>query len=304
MNILITGIAGFIGSNLVEELLNSDNKIIGLDRIYSKLIANEIDSFITYDLSSKQNVNEICEDIDVVIHLAGEASLNANAEVYERDLRIASENLINSAVKNKVKKIVLLSTIKVNSSSTYSIEKLNIEELLKNKTKNSDTQYSIIRSASVYGKGMKSNVSNWLWRIKKTNFPALPNSNTQIEMIGINDLCTCIRTCISEDLTNNKTFNLSDGYPYNINKMESVAREVFGKKSPIFVCPKWALFLGSRFGDFLGLFHIKFALNSRIYNFLFHNKISNESTYYSDTDMTPTQNFLTEIPNIFDGSKF
>jgi UDP-glucuronate 4-epimerase len=303
MNILITGIAGFIGSNLVEELVNSDNKLIGLDRICNIFIKNQIYSYITYDLSSKKNINDICLDIDVVIHLAGEASLDKNTDVYVKDLRVASENLIHSAIRNKVKKVILLSTIKINSKSDYSKEKLNTEELLKNKTKDTVTKYTIIRSASVYGKGMKSNISNWLWRIKNSNMPSLPISNTQIEMIGINDLCACINKCINEDQTNNKTYTLSDGHVYNINRIESVARDLFGKKSQIFVCPKWLLFLGSRFGDFLGLFHIKFTLNSRIYNFLFHNKVSNEANYYSATDNTPTQNFINEIPNIFDKSK-
>ena len=299
MNILITGVAGFIGSYLVEELLNSGKKITGIDRNANDSLAEQIYSYIIYDLSDKQNINDICIDIDVVVHLAGESSLDKNADIYEKDIRLASVNLINSAVSNKVKKIILLSTIKVDTSCQYSNQKLYIETLLKNKTECTATDYTIIRSASVYGKGMKSNIASWLWRIEKSTMPSLPKSDSQIEMVGINDLCKCISQCLGNNETNNKTYSLSDEYEYNINEIESVAREVFHKKKSLFVCPKWVIFCGSKFGDILALFHIKFSLNSRVYNFLFHNKVSNKNHYYAGTSYSSTQNFLNEIPHIF-----
>jgi|GEM_PF-1103730 len=298
MKILITGIAGFIGSNLVKELFDPDNTIIGLDKMHSYSLKNHIHSYIVLDLSD-DNINDICVDVDVVIHLAGESSLDKHAGVYEKDIRLASENLINSAISNKVKKVILLSTIKVHTSSQYSKQKLYIETLLKDKTESTATDYTIIRSASVYGRGMKTNIASWLWKIKNSNMPSLPKSNAQLEMIGINDLCKCISQCLGNNETNNKTYSLSDGYKYNINEIESVAREVFHNKPSLFVCPQWVIFCGSKFGDILALFHIKFSLNSRIYNFLFHNKVSNQNHYFTDTGYTPTQNFMNEIPHIF-----
>jgi Nucleoside-diphosphate-sugar epimerases len=66
MNILITGIHGFVGSNLVSSLKNKHN-LYGLD------IVNPIKDGVIQTFSWNELDNNALPDIDVIIHLAGKA---------------------------------------------------------------------------------------------------------------------------------------------------------------------------------------------------------------------------------------
>lgn len=75
--ILVTGVAGFIGSNLIEPLLNKGYQIIGIDNLSQGNIRN-VESFLNNpgfqffkeDVRDMNSLKTICKDIDRIIHLA------------------------------------------------------------------------------------------------------------------------------------------------------------------------------------------------------------------------------------------
>ena len=126
MNILITGGAGFIGSHLVEQLLKKNHKISVIDNLSTgriqnlKGLKNRI-KFYNFDLSKKGKWQDILKNIDVVFHLAALADIVPsiqNPDKYFRANVIATKNLVECCIKNKVKKIIYSA-----SSSCYGIPK-------------------------------------------------------------------------------------------------------------------------------------------------------------------------------------
>jgi UDP-glucose 4-epimerase len=79
MKILVTGGAGFIGTNLIKRLLNDKHEVYSLDNYSTGLKENEIEGchYITGDI---RNVNTVWEDIDVVYHLAAIARIQPSFE--------------------------------------------------------------------------------------------------------------------------------------------------------------------------------------------------------------------------------
>jgi UDP-glucose 4-epimerase len=69
--ILITGVAGFIGSNLADYLINKGYNIIGIDNLSYGLIEQVPDSVVFHkkDICSK-SIYPIFDDADVVFHIA------------------------------------------------------------------------------------------------------------------------------------------------------------------------------------------------------------------------------------------
>ena len=130
-NILVTGAAGFIGSNLVERLLNKGFKIVGFDNFdpfYSREIKennisvfrkNNAFSFYEGDLLNKDFLDSIFEkySISKVIHLAAKAGVRPSIQdpkgYFENNVS-GTVNLLDSMVKYDVKKLVFAS-----SSSVY-----------------------------------------------------------------------------------------------------------------------------------------------------------------------------------------
>ncbi|GAE31350.1 SDR family oxidoreductase [Halalkalibacter hemicellulosilyticus] len=124
---LVTGSAGFIGSNLVEAILNLGYKVRGLDDFSTgkrenveELIDNPNYEFIEGTILDQDISNAACKDIDFVLHQAAWGSVPRSIEmplVYEEINIKGTLNMMESARKNGVKKFVYAS-----SSSVYGDE--------------------------------------------------------------------------------------------------------------------------------------------------------------------------------------
>ena len=127
---IVTGVAGFIGSNLAERLLKEKYKVIGIDcftNYYSKkiklknlsnFINNKEFNFIEEDLISV-NFDSLFKKDAVLFHQAGQPGVRASwgeqFETYVKDNILVTQRILESAKKmNNLKKIVMAS-----SSSIY-----------------------------------------------------------------------------------------------------------------------------------------------------------------------------------------
>jgi UDP-N-acetylglucosamine 4-epimerase len=80
---LVTGVAGFIGSNLLETLLKLNQKVVGLDNFFSghrrnledvqKLVTPDqwkLFTFMEGDIREESACQKACEQVDIVLHQA------------------------------------------------------------------------------------------------------------------------------------------------------------------------------------------------------------------------------------------
>jgi len=112
MKILVTGANGFIGTSLVENLLDLNFIVLGISR-HSKST-----SVYPLELTENTDLTSLLKDIDCVIHLAarvhvmGDSGLT-NLEEYRRFNVNATANLARQSVMSGVKRFIFLSSIKV-----------------------------------------------------------------------------------------------------------------------------------------------------------------------------------------------
>tara|TARA_B100001113_G_scaffold232089_1_gene190643 strand:+ start:728 stop:1651 length:924 start_codon:yes stop_codon:yes gene_type:complete len=176
MKILVTGGAGFIGSHLVEELLNNKNEILIFDNFLTGKKENlEITGnfkFINDDFGSENSLEEIEKfDPDICFHLAAQSSVVVSVENPELDFEhniLQPIKLIQVLIKSNCKKLVFTSsggTIFGEPSviptgeedyadepeSPYGVAKKRLNELIKIMSKNSNLKYSILNLSNVYG---------------------------------------------------------------------------------------------------------------------------------------------------------
>jgi UDP-glucose 4-epimerase len=126
MKILITGVAGFIGSHLLEKLLGLNFQISGIDNLsvgklsnIKKHLSDPNFKFVEGDIRNKQLIEELTRDVDVIVHLAALADIVPsveNPEEYFTTNVVGTFNIINSAKINQVHRIVYAA-----SSSCYGI---------------------------------------------------------------------------------------------------------------------------------------------------------------------------------------
>lgn len=126
MRLLITGGAGFIGSNFVKHMLKkySSYSLINLDLLtYAGNLENLDDikdlpnyKFIKGDIADEKLVNEITVNVDVVINFAAESHVDRSIEgpsVFIKTNVLGTQILLEAAKKNKVKRFIQISTDEV-----------------------------------------------------------------------------------------------------------------------------------------------------------------------------------------------
>ena len=221
-NILVTGGAGYIGSHIVEKLVEMKKKVFIIDNLstgYKKLI-NKKARFFHCDIKDVNKLDKIIKNcrISSVIHLAASLSVGESEKKpkkYFSNNVIGTRNVINCCKQNDIKNLIFSSTcavykdkikfVKENSKlepkSVYGKTKLKGENLIKKNLIKNKTNYAILRyfnvaGASESGKIGQISIGDQLFKnlsicSKKTN----PNINVYGSDYKTND-GTCVRDYI------------------------------------------------------------------------------------------------------------
>lgn len=174
MKYVITGGAGFIGSNLVERLVKEGNEVHVIDNFsFGKLEnCNKKAHYYNIDLSQKSNfdqVKEVCKNADSVFHLACIARVQPsikNPVEYEMNNTISTVNILKASVESNVRRFIYSSSssvygnqtnlplkedFKTNPLSPYGAQKLYGEILCKTFSKVYGLETVSLRYFNVYG---------------------------------------------------------------------------------------------------------------------------------------------------------
>ena len=116
MKVLITGVAGFMGSHLADAFLAKGYDVVGIDNLlggYEENVPLGVD-FHNIDLDNLELIQPLFKDVDLVVHTACTAyeglSVFSPSLVVRNTMQITT-NIMSACVKAKVKKIVHLSSM-------------------------------------------------------------------------------------------------------------------------------------------------------------------------------------------------
>lgn len=177
MRYFITGCAGFIGSSLVDKLLNAGHEIIGYDNFSTGLIdflqeANKSSRFtlVKADLLERDRLTNAMSRVDFVFHLAANADVRFGTNHPHKDLEqnaIATFNVLEAMRANGIKRIAFASTGSIYGETTviptpehspfpiqtslYGASKLAAEGLIQAYCEGFDFQGYIFRFVSILG---------------------------------------------------------------------------------------------------------------------------------------------------------
>ena len=172
-NILVTGGAGYIGSHVVNLLIDKGFNVTVIDSLVTgnlKLI-NKNAQFYEFDIADEKNVNKILikNHFDIVMHFAGLIRVDESVKEpqrYNEYNYTKAKVFLDNCIKNNLKKIIFSSTASVygnpkslkvsendqlNPLNPYAETKLNFENYLKNQSKTNNIQYVILRYFNVAG---------------------------------------------------------------------------------------------------------------------------------------------------------
>ena len=170
MQIFITGIAGFLGSNLADFYIKKGFSVSGCDN----LVGGDLDNvsskvnFVKADCEDLNKMKELTKNIDVVIHAAAYAheSLSIfSPYLISKNIIDGSTSVFSAAIQNKVKRIVFCSSMArygnidqpfreddiPNPVDPYGISKLAAEKILINLCNTYGVEYNIAVPHNIIG---------------------------------------------------------------------------------------------------------------------------------------------------------
>ena len=281
MKILITGVHGFVGSNLVE-YLKAENEIYGLD-IISPEKTGVVKTFSWDDLDAG-----VVPEMDAIIHLAGKAHDTKNksdAEVYFKVNTGLTQKIFDYFLFSGASKFVFFSTAKAAADRVegvltedvvptpvgpYGESKIKAEEYVLGKELPTGKQVYIFRPCMIHGPGNKGNL-NLLYSVVRKGIPwplgAFENRRT---FTSIENICFAVNGVLTKDVPSG-IYNMGDDAALSTNELIEEICKSLGKKAHIWRLPKGLMIGVARVGGWLHLPLNPFRLQKLTENYVSSN---------------------------------
>ena len=232
MRFLVTGANGFVGKRLCAELLQRGQSVRSAVRSASSPVDN-LEAVVVGAIDGETNWAAALCDVDVIIHLAARVHVMKDtasdplAEFLKVNM-LGTANLAYQAAAAGVKRLVFVSSIKVNGEQTsetqpftesdtpnpqdaYAVSKWRAEQALRDNAQETGLEVVIVRPPLMYGPGVKGNFIRLLAVVDKGIPLPLAGVRNKRSMIYLGNLVDTLITCANHPAAAGKTYLVCDG---------------------------------------------------------------------------------------------
>lgn len=277
MNILITGIHGFVGSNLVVAL-KERHSLYGLD-IVAPSKEGVIKTFFWKDIEPASFPMQNLPKFDAIIHLAGKAHDTKNqaaAQVYFDINTGLTQRVFDYFLESSAKKFIFFSSVKAAADSVvgevlteeviptpvgpYGESKIAAENYILGKLKmkaekwklRDDKQVYILRPCMIHGPGNKGNL-NLLYNVVKKGIPwPLGDFENRRSFTSIDNLCYVVEGLLTKEVASG-IYHMGDDEALSTNELIALMCKVLGRKPHIWKMNKRMMESCAKLGTLLHL---------------------------------------------------
>ena len=250
--VLITGVAGFIGSNFADRLIQMGGyRVVGLDNLRYGVIEQvpEGVEFHKLDIRSKE-IYPVFESVDFVFHLAAKNSITdcQSDPVETADINITGTvNIFEAARKANVKKIIYAESsalyegsktlpspeTEVRPESFYAVSKMSSMLFAEAYAKFYALKNTALRYFCVYGprqdyrRTIPPVFSAFIIKLLKRDQPTIYGTGKKRrDFVHVDDVNDFHIQCMHDDRTTGKVFNLGSGMNYSINEIYAIIADL------------------------------------------------------------------------------
>ena len=259
--ILITGISGFVGQNLIRCLLGENQyQIVGSVRQNSacQILSPNFQLVNVGDINNQTNWVDVLSGVDVIIHLAARVHCMGQTDKRYlpefRKVNVAgTRRLIEQALEAGVKRFIFASTIKVcgeksdhplteeeqaDPKDAYAISKWEAEQLIQQYYASAKMNFFVFRLPLVYGPGVKGNLDRLVRLVKKGIPLPFGSIDNKRSMIYVKNLADILQKAIEAEEGMNQTYFVADDGALSTPGLIELIAHALGKKARLFTLPK------------------------------------------------------------------
>jgi nucleoside-diphosphate-sugar epimerase len=272
MNIIVTGVAGFIGSHTAERLQDLGHNVIGIDnfseyydlalkKLNAKTVENKGVKVVALDLRTSNLIEELPTNIEYIFHFAAQPGISTTStfEDYFSNNIIATKNLVDYALQlPNFKLFVNIGTSSIygleatypedfapKPASYYGITKLAAEQLVLQKSREKQMKSCSLRLYSVIGpreRPEKMYTKLIDLGLKGDAFPLFEGSDKHLRSFTyVGDIVDGIVSVLGKEaIVDGEIFNLGTEVEHTTKEGIEAVEQVLGKSIKINVIPKRA----------------------------------------------------------------
>ena len=264
MKSLVTGCAGFIGSHLVERLIEEGHSVVGIDSFMDyyprqvkednirDALRNNNFRFIAKDIL-ELNMGDILKDIDYVFHQAAQAgvrfSWGKNFNIYTRNNILVTQRILEACKKSAIKKVIYASSSSVYGDalslpmkendvpkpvSPYGVSKLAAEHLCYLYYKNYQVPSISLRYFTVYGPRQRPDMAFHKFIkavLEGGEIEIYSNGEQTRDFTFISDIIDANILAMNSEMDNSEIFNVGGGSRKTLNEVIGIIEDIMGKKT-------------------------------------------------------------------------
>ena len=270
MKVLVTGGSGFIGSHVVDVLLNNNNEVLIYDLQEPRY--NQKCGFVKGDVNNLQKLEEVSKGVDIIYHMAAEANVNRFYESpFKSNFTTADSTIsvLEAARRNKISRVLLSSTEWIygslegsesdkiteetpyaqNPDHLYTSSKIAAELFCKNYKTLYGVNYTIMRYGIPFGERARPETVTPIFinKILKGEEITIHGDGSQTrQFIYVRDLAEGNAACMKAE-GENEIFNINGRETIKVIDIVTTLEDIIGKKAKI-------SFIEDRKGNYKGRF--------------------------------------------------
>jgi UDP-glucose 4-epimerase len=252
--VLITGVAGFMGSHMSDDFLAKGYDVVGIDNLiggYKDNVPKEVE-FYNLDCSVFNDTESVFRNVDLVIHTACTAYEGLSVfspSLIVRNTSLATAATLSASIKHGVSKYVFLSSMarygtqdtvpftedmKTKPQDPYGISKVESEMLIRNVSETHGMDYSILVPHNIIGPRQKyddpfRNVASiMINRMLQGKQPIIYGDGEQQRCFSFyQDVANPIMMASENDIANSKVINIGPDEEFvTINQLAKVIADI------------------------------------------------------------------------------
>jgi nucleoside-diphosphate-sugar epimerase len=259
LKILVTGANGFVGSHIVEALLQEKHKVVCLVRKTSNLkwIKDLPLKYLYDNLNDKKFLSTVVKDFDVIVHCAGIVRATSKEEYFKVNVE-NTKTLCNAILENSstIKKFIFISsqaaqgcsclgslrkvTDKENPVSDYGRSKLGAEIEIKHMLEGK-VPYTIFRPAAIYGARDKDIFI--FFNLVNKHLRPVTLKKRLFQLVYVKDVANAIVKSLENKKSNNNTYYLANSRQYTWDDIGKVISNSVGIKTIPIIVPDFIFYL-------------------------------------------------------------
>jgi UDP-glucose 4-epimerase len=252
--VLITGVAGFMGSHMADDFLAKGYEVVGIDNLiggYKDNVPKEVE-FYNLDCSVFNDIESVFRNVDLVIHTACTAYEGLSVfspSLIVRNTSLATASTLSASIKNGVSKYVFLSSMarygtqdtvpftedmQTKPQDPYGISKVESEMLIRNVSETHGMNYSILVPHNIIGPRQKyddpfRNVASiMINRMLQGKQPIIYGDGEQQRCFSFyQDVANPIMMASKNDIANSRVINIGPDEEFvTINELAKVIADI------------------------------------------------------------------------------